>query len=140
MPYPPPPGVCTSNTSPGCILPKSSGPNNTRAGRAQKRGLVEQLVHGSWGVKSREVQTHFTDVPVYGSIPAGYAGNPFGSYAQLEACVHCGAAVQPPAQRNMAQRLATRTAHLLTRTQQTLVRPHANWLHMRLRKNMRADG
>jgi hypothetical protein len=69
-----------------------------------------------------------------------YAGNPFGSYAQLEACVHCGAAVQPPAQRNMAQRLATRTAHLLTRTQQTLVRPHANWLHMRLRKNMRADG
>jgi repressor LexA len=38
-----------------------------------KRGLVEQLVHGSWGVKSREVQTHFTEVHVYGSIPAGYA-------------------------------------------------------------------
>jgi repressor LexA len=38
-----------------------------------KRGLVEQLVHGSWGVKTREVQTHFAEVAVYGSIPAGYA-------------------------------------------------------------------
>ncbi len=38
-----------------------------------KRGLVEQLVHGSWGVKSREIQTHFAEVHVYGSIPAGYA-------------------------------------------------------------------
>jgi repressor LexA len=38
-----------------------------------KRGLVEQLVHGSWGIKSREVQAHFAEVPVYGSIPAGYA-------------------------------------------------------------------
>ncbi len=38
-----------------------------------KRGLVEQLAHGSWGVKSREVQTHFAEIPVYGSIPAGFA-------------------------------------------------------------------
>lgn len=38
-----------------------------------KRGLVEQLAHGSWGVKSREIQTHFAEIPVYGSIPAGFA-------------------------------------------------------------------
>ena len=38
-----------------------------------RRGLIEQLAHGSWGVKAREVQTHFTQVPIYGSIPAGRA-------------------------------------------------------------------
>lgn len=68
-----------------------------------------------------------------------FAGNPFGSYTQQEACVHCGATVQPPARRNLVQRLATRMAHLLTRTQQAWVRPHANWLHMRLRRDVRAD-
>jgi repressor LexA len=34
-----------------------------------KKGAVEQLAERSWGVRAREVQTHF--IPLYGTIPAG---------------------------------------------------------------------
>ena len=35
------------------------------------KGLVEQFADGRWGIKAAATQTYFTDVPVYGSIPAG---------------------------------------------------------------------
>ncbi len=36
-----------------------------------KRGLIEQLGDRSWGIKVKEVQAHFVDLPLYGTIPAG---------------------------------------------------------------------
>lgn len=38
------------------------------------KGQVEQLADGKWGVSIPEIQSHFTDVPIYGSIPAGAPG------------------------------------------------------------------
>jgi SAM-dependent methyltransferase len=39
-----------------------------------------------------------------------FAGNPFGTYAQEECCVHCGQRLLPPPTRSPAQRIATRLA------------------------------
>ncbi len=35
------------------------------------KGLLEQQVDRSWGVRVREVQAHLFELPVYGTIPAG---------------------------------------------------------------------
>jgi len=36
-----------------------------------RKGHIEQLSDRSWGVKAREVQSHFVELAVYGTIPAG---------------------------------------------------------------------
>ena len=61
-----------------------------------------------------------------------YAGNPYGTYIQDEACVHCGSAIGQANQRNLPQRLATRAAHWLNSAQAAVSRPQANWMHMRM--------
>lgn len=63
-----------------------------------------------------------------------YAGNPFGTYDQDEPCIHCGAALLPPAGRSHLQRVATRLAHWGIQLQQSKASPRGNWLHMRFEK------
>jgi len=36
-----------------------------------KKGQLEKLADGKWGLKSTVVQSHFFVIPIYGSIPAG---------------------------------------------------------------------
>jgi repressor LexA len=36
-----------------------------------RKGHIEQLSDRSWGVKAREVQAHFVELEVHGTIPAG---------------------------------------------------------------------
>jgi repressor LexA len=36
-----------------------------------KKGQLEKLADGRWGLQARSVQGHLFDVPVYGAIPAG---------------------------------------------------------------------
>lgn len=36
-----------------------------------KKGQLEKLADGKWGLKATGVQTHLFEAPVYGSIPAG---------------------------------------------------------------------
>ena len=67
-----------------------------------------------------------------------YAGNPYGTYDQDEPCVHCGAALQPPAPRSFLQKVATKVAYHLERAQQSLVRERASWIHVRFDKQPRA--
>lgn len=64
-----------------------------------------------------------------------FAGNPFGTYDQDEPCINCGSKLLPPGTRNIAQRLATRTAHWITKIQQHITPPHANWIHLLFRCN-----
>lgn len=63
-----------------------------------------------------------------------YAGNPYGTYDQDEPCVHCGAALQPPAPRTFLQKVATKVAYRLERVQQSFVRERASWIHARFDK------
>lgn len=64
-----------------------------------------------------------------------FSGNPFGTYGQDEPCINCGTKLTPPPKRNAIQRLATRTAHWLTRIQQHITPPHANWIHLLFRRS-----
>lgn len=59
-----------------------------------------------------------------------YAGNPFGTWDQDEHCVHCGSPIGAPRARNVLQRLATRTAILLNRLQESATRSHGKWIHV----------
>jgi hypothetical protein len=59
-----------------------------------------------------------------------YAGNPFGTWQQDEACVHCAGAIGSPSVRTFSQRLATRLAFVLNRLQARYVAPRGNWIHV----------
>lgn len=59
-----------------------------------------------------------------------YAGNPFGTWQQQEACVHCGGAIGISPNRTFPQRLATRLAFVLNRLQARFVEPRGNWIHV----------
>lgn len=62
------------------------------------------------------------------------AGNPFGTYEQDEACIHCGARLVPPRARTMLQRVATRAAATLERMQRSVTPARASWIHVRFDK------
>lgn len=59
-----------------------------------------------------------------------FAGDPWGTYAQEEPCVHCGARLVPPLHRSATRRIATRVAHLITSAQSLVSRQEPNWIHM----------
>jgi hypothetical protein len=64
-----------------------------------------------------------------------FAGNPFGSYDQDEACISCGQRLTPPkSSRTLVQRLATRAAVIMNRIQQRWTQPRGNWIHLRFTK------
>lgn len=63
-----------------------------------------------------------------------FAGNPYGTYAQEEACVHCGAKLQPPSGRSLLQKGASRLAFILNNFQRAFTHPGANWIHARFEK------
>jgi len=67
-----------------------------------------------------------------------FAGNPYGTYDQDEACISCGQKLRPPhSSRTLVQRFATRAAVVLNRIQQGWTQPRGNWIHLRLLKDRR---
>ncbi|MDH3198444.1 MAG: class I SAM-dependent methyltransferase [Candidatus Krumholzibacteria bacterium] len=81
---------------------------------------------GSTDVGTNAVSTWLMDL----------AGNPDGTYAQDEPCVHCGAVLTPPAPSQSRRQLA-RLADWIRKMQRPLVRPHANWIHVLFDKSSR---
>lgn len=68
-----------------------------------------------------------------------FAGNPFGTWEQDEACVHCGSAIGSPETRTPVQRVATRLAFALNRLQARFVEPRGNWIHVLFSKPSAVD-
>lgn len=62
------------------------------------------------------------------------AGNPWGTYNQQEACIHCGSALLTPPPMRCRQRILSSTALLLNALQSALCAPRPNWIHMVFRK------
>lgn len=62
------------------------------------------------------------------------AGNPYGTYSQEETCVHCGAKLISPPERNFVQKLVTKIAFLTRRTSEVFSKPRGNWIHLLLSK------
>lgn len=63
-----------------------------------------------------------------------WAGNPYGTYAQDEPCIHCGQALRVPPERSLGQRVLTRLAVWTQAMTAPLARPHGNWVHLLLKK------
>jgi ubiquinone/menaquinone biosynthesis C-methylase UbiE len=64
------------------------------------------------------------------------AGNPWGTYVQEEACVHCGGElIQPGGNRTLLQRAYARAAMSLNQAQRLFVAPRPIWIHMVFQKN-----
>ncbi len=63
-----------------------------------------------------------------------FAGNPYGTYGQGEACIHCGHRLIEPPLPNPVQRAAAKGAHWSRWITELLVRPRGNWMHILLRK------
>jgi hypothetical protein len=59
-----------------------------------------------------------------------WAGNPWGPYSQIEACIHCGARFVAPTRRSIGNRVASRTAHLIDKIQLVGVRAQPTWIHV----------
>ncbi len=58
-------------------------------------------------------------------------GNPWGTYEQHEACIHCGATLTPPPEpRPLGQKIFAAAAERINRLQRRLEKPHANWIHV----------
>src|SRR3974390_1896275 len=62
-----------------------------------------------------------------------FAGNPFGTWAQGEACVHSGGRIGAPRPRTLSQRLATRIAMVAEDVQARFTPVRAIWIHVRFR-------
>lgn len=60
------------------------------------------------------------------------AGNPYGTYVQEEACIHCGAAVGPAPERNLGQKVLTKLAFFARDATAMFATPRGNWIHVLL--------
>ncbi|HZT60934.1 MAG TPA: class I SAM-dependent methyltransferase [Pyrinomonadaceae bacterium] len=65
------------------------------------------------------------------------AGNPYGTYAQDEPCIHCGKALEPPPERTAAKKVLTRLAFWSQHATGVFSKPRGNWMHVLL---SRRDG
>jgi SAM-dependent methyltransferase len=63
-----------------------------------------------------------------------FAGNPYGTYAQDEGCVHCGQPLGGPAARSWVQKVATKVGTWGLGLQEKFTPWRGNWLHMRFEK------
>lgn len=63
------------------------------------------------------------------------AGNPYGTYLQQERCVFCAAKLKPPPERTPLQKVLTRLALFIQRSQLVFMKPHPNWVHLLFAKN-----
>jgi SAM-dependent methyltransferase len=62
------------------------------------------------------------------------AGNPYGTYSQDEPCVHCGAVLKSPPERNLLEKVLTRAAFYARNAQTPFLKQHPNWVHILLEK------
>lgn len=63
-----------------------------------------------------------------------FAGNPYGTYDQEEACIHCGHRLLLPPRRNVAQRIATKLAFFSHKVTELFEKSRGNWMHVVLHK------
>jgi SAM-dependent methyltransferase len=63
------------------------------------------------------------------------AGNPYGTYVQDEPCVHCGARLAAPTGLGLSDRALVKAAMLVRAAHNLGRQPHANWIHLLMRKN-----
>lgn len=86
--------------------------------------VVSRSLVGSSGESSNAVAAFLMDL----------GGNPWGTYIQEEPCIHCGAALAPPENRQLWQKALSGIAWGMNRMQTLCARPRADWIHLVLSK------
>lgn len=71
-----------------------------------------------------------------GCLLMDLAGNPYGTYSQDEACVHCGAPLKSPQEKTLLQKVLTKAAFYAMAAQTPFLKPHPNWIHVLFEKHM----
>lgn len=61
-------------------------------------------------------------------------GNPWGTYFQDEPCIHCGARLEAPASRSLAQKISAALAYRIDRWQRFFTKPIPAWIHVLFQK------
>lgn len=62
------------------------------------------------------------------------AGNPYGTYEQLERCIHCAGSLGTPPPRDLPAKILTKLAVWTQRAQHLFTRPRPLWIHLLLEK------
>jgi hypothetical protein len=62
------------------------------------------------------------------------AGNPYGAYSQDEPCVHCGAKLRSPPERNAWRKGLTKIAVYVNEVQKVFCKRRPNWIHILFKK------
>jgi SAM-dependent methyltransferase len=62
------------------------------------------------------------------------ARNPYGTYVQDEPCIHCGAALTRPPERNLLEKGFTRAAVIARKAQRPFIKPRPKWIHVLFEK------
>lgn len=75
----------------------------------------------------------------FSAILMDLAGNPFGTYDQEEACIHCGERMLAPPERSPVQLVATKLAVWSRKVTDLLATTHGNWIHVVLCKTSAAQ-
>lgn len=94
----------------------------------------ESRLHGLFApldlLGAEYVETAEADTNALSTWLMNLAGNPWGTYAQEEPCVHCGASLVAPMRTNFMQRGLARTGSACRSLASRFHPPHANWIHM----------
>lgn len=82
--------------------------------------VLETSFVGKNDAQTNGISTHLMDL----------AGNPYGTYDQEEACVHCGQKLKLPPERSLPQKIFTKIAFYFNTMQKPFCKPHPNWIHL----------
>jgi SAM-dependent methyltransferase len=69
-----------------------------------------------------------------------FGGNPWGPYSDENCCGSCGNPLIEPPPRNLAQKLACKSAYVLNAIQRVFYRPRPFWIHLAFRNKTRPNG
>lgn len=96
--------------------------------------LLGQLFAGTTIRRTRFVGQTRAVTNAYSTALLDYAGNPYGTYGQLETCIACNQLLGQPGPRSLSQRAATRLGVMLQQMQARFEPPRGNWIHLLLEK------
>lgn len=91
---------------------------------------IDGLFNGFRRVQTAYVGRHHARTNAISAALFMAAGNPYGSYDQLETCLRCNAVLVAPAARGLAGRALTRLAVTAQRIQHVFSAPEPKWMHM----------
>jgi ubiquinone/menaquinone biosynthesis C-methylase UbiE len=96
--------------------------------------LLKNLFQDMEIEKTEYIGTSTARTNALSTLLMDWAGNPYGTYSQDEACVHCNKKLQLPPERNLMQKVFTKLAIYINNIQQLCVGEQANWIHILFKK------